>query len=65
MAKFVKLTQLLEDGSYLRTWIPIENIGVLSQNSVTQEGENRGSCTLIDGQLLQLIAFNETLDSLK
>lgn len=65
MAKFVKLTQLLEDGSYLRTWIPIENIGVLSQNSVTQEGENKGSCTLIDGHSLNLIAFNETLDSLK
>lgn len=62
MTKFVKLTKLLEGGSYERVWIPIENIEFLSQNSVTQEGENKGSCTLVDGQVIELIAFDETLD---
>jgi len=65
MAKFVKLTQLLPDGSYERTWIPIEDIVQLIQNSVIHEGENRGICFFKNGQSIDLIAFNETLDSLK
>lgn len=64
MKKFVKLTTRTPEGNYLRTWVGIETIKQLSQLSGSQDGTNEGTCELMDGTIIQLIAFNETLDSL-
>jgi hypothetical protein len=64
MAKFVKITTRNEDGSYLRTWIDVENIYKLTQNSATQAGNNEGTLEWGDGEVLDIIDFNATLDSL-
>jgi hypothetical protein len=65
MGNFVKLTTLGEDGSYTRTWIEQASIKQLSQNGVTQAGDNAGTAVLVDGTIIDLCAFNETLDTLK
>lgn len=65
MSNFVKLTTRTQDGNYLRQWIPSHLIESLSQLSGSQDGTNEGTCVLLDGTEIQLIAFNETLDSLK
>ncbi len=64
MSHIVKLTTRTEDGNYLRTWVEQSTIKVLSQNSATQAGLNEGTCEFVDGTVIQLIAFNETLESL-
>jgi hypothetical protein len=64
MSHFVKLTTRNEDGAYVRTWLDQDSIKELSQNSATQAGNNEGTCVLVDETVIQLIAFNETLDSL-
>jgi hypothetical protein len=64
MSHFVKLTTLGEDGSYTRTWIEQISIKELSQNGITQAGNNAGTCILVDGTIIDLCAFNETLDTL-
>lgn len=64
MSKFVKITTLDPSGNYLRSWIPIEKIEELSQLSGSQDGDNRGNCLLTNGTTVDLVAFNETLDSL-
>ena len=63
MKKFVKITTRNEDGSILRSWIDQEKIDQLSQN-IKQQGDNEGSLISVDGTIINLIAFNETLDSL-
>ena len=65
MKKFVKITTVTPEGHYLKTWIDDSLIRKVSTNTVTQEGENRGTCEFFDGTTVELIAFNETLDSLK
>jgi hypothetical protein len=64
MSHFVKLTTLTEDGNYLREWVEQATIKVLSQNSASQGGNNAGTCEFVDGTIIELIAFNETLESL-
>lgn len=64
MVKFVKLTTN-GDGGYLRLWVDATQIKSISQLSGSQDGENQGTCTFVDGTVIQLYAFNETLDSLK
>jgi hypothetical protein len=64
MSHFVKLTTRTEDGNYLREWVEQATIKVLSQNSASQGGSNEGTCEFVDGSVIQLIAFNETLESL-
>ena len=64
MAKFVKLTTILEDGNYERIWVDSDSIRQVSQKTNSQDGENKGTCLFHDGSTLELIAFNETLDSL-
>ncbi len=64
MSHFVKLTTRTEDGNYERLWLDQSIIKVLSQNSATQGGLNEGTCEFEDGTVIQLIAFNETLESL-
>ena len=63
MKKFVKVTTRKGE-AILRSWIDIDEIDYLSQNSITQEGLNEGTCVLKNSEVLQLIAFNETIDSL-
>jgi hypothetical protein len=64
MVHFVKLTTRNEDGSYTRTWLDQASIKELSQNGVTQAGENAGTAVFVDGTTIELCAFNETLDTL-
>jgi hypothetical protein len=63
MRKFVKITTRKDD-AIIRTWIDVEEIDYLSQNSITQEGLNEGTCVLKTSEVIQLIAFNQTIDSL-
>lgn len=63
MKKFIKITTRTEEG-IVRAWIDAEKIVQLSQNSVTQAGDNEGTCVFADGTTISLITFNETLDSL-
>lgn len=53
-----------EDGSYTRKWVHAMSIDQLSQTTGTQDAENKGTAILDDGSKLELIQFNETLDSL-
>ncbi len=63
MKKFVKITTRNQDGSIVRSWIDQEQIAQLSQHT-QQQGDNEGTCRFVDGSILELITFNETLDSL-
>ena len=63
MGNFVKLTTRNEDGSYLRTWVHADSILGLSQDG-TQASNNEGSCDTVEGDTIELVAFNETIDSL-
>jgi hypothetical protein len=64
MSHFVKLTTLTEDGNFLRSWVEQGTIKTLSQNSATQANDNNGTCEFVDGTVIQLIGFNETIESL-
>jgi hypothetical protein len=64
MGNFVKLTKRTEDGNYLRLWVHADAIEQLAQESTAQAGNNEGTCVFEDGEVMELIAFNETLDSL-
>lgn len=64
MTKFVKITQRNEDGSYLRTWIDRDYIRAVTQHSATQAGNNEGTLEWTDGETIEIVTFNETLDSL-
>ena len=63
MKKFTKITTRNEDGSILRTWIDQEKIAELSQ-TIKQQGDNEGTCEFVDGTIIAIITFNETLNSL-
>lgn len=63
MKKFIKITTRNDDGSILRSWIDQEQVAQLSQHT-QQQGDNEGTCRFVDGSILELITFNETLDSL-
>jgi hypothetical protein len=64
MSHFVKLTTVTEDGNFERLWIDQDTIKALSQNSATQGSLNEGTCEFEDGTVVQLISFNETIESL-
>lgn len=53
-----------EDGSYTRKWVHAMSIDQLSQTTGTQDAENKGTAILDDGSKLELIQFNETLETL-
>jgi len=63
MKKFVKITTR-EGDAILRNWVDADKIVQLSQNSITQEGQNEGTIRFEDGVTIPIIAFNETIDSL-
>lgn len=63
MKKFVKITTRNEDGSILRSWVDQEKIAELSQ-TIQQQGDNEGTCAFVNGSVILIITFNETLESL-
>lgn len=63
MKKFIKITTR-EGEAIVRRWYNVEDIESLSQNSITQQGANEGTCYFVDGYSIDIIAFNETIDSL-
>ena len=64
MKKFIKITTRSEDGAIVRNWIDANKIVQLSQDSSSQAGDNEGTCIFNDGTVIQVITFNETIDSL-
>ena len=63
MKKFVKITTRKDD-AIIRAWVDAEKIVQLSQNSITQGGDNEGTCVFADGTTIAIIDFNATIDSL-
>jgi hypothetical protein len=63
MKKFVKITTRGGE-AIIRTWIDVEDIDYLTQDSITQQGLNEGTLVLKNAEVIQLISFNETIDSL-
>lgn len=68
MKKFVKITTR-EGEAILRSWIDINTIIELRQNSITQQGSNEGTLVFYSedwrkNQEIDIISFDETIDSL-
>ncbi len=64
MKHFVKITIRTEGGNHLKKWIDQETISELSQNSQEQWPNDEGTCLFIDGATIDIISFNETIESL-
>jgi hypothetical protein len=64
MGNFVKITTRIEGGNNMRTWIHQDKVEQLSQNSATQWPNDEGTCLFIDGTSVDIIGFNETIESL-
>lgn len=62
MKKFILITTRKGE-AIVRSWIDAEKIVQFSQNSITQQGQNEGSCVFVDGTTIDIIAFGETIDS--
>lgn len=63
MKKFIKITT--RDGeAIIRSWISVDEIAQLRQNSITEEGKNEGTCRFADNITIPIIAFSETIESL-
>lgn len=65
MKKFAKITLKIEGGNHLNKWVDIDTISELSQNSQEQWPNNEGTIVFTDGAFVDVIGFNETLESLK
>lgn len=65
MKKFVKITLRTDGGNHLNKWVDIDTISELSQNSQEQWPNNEGTIVFTDGAFVDVIGFNETLESLK
>ena len=65
MGQFVKITLRTEGGNHLNKWVDIDTISELSQNSQEQWPNNEGTITFTDGAFVDVIGFNETIESLK
>lgn len=68
MRKFVKITTR-EGEAIIRSWICINQIVSLRQNSITQQGNDEGSLVYYDydsqkDKEINIISFNETINSL-
>jgi hypothetical protein len=68
MKKFIKITTR-EGDAILRSWIDINEIIELRQNSITQQGNNEGTLIYFHYDMkiirhIDIIAFDETIDSL-
>lgn len=64
MKKFVKITTKLSDGNFMRQWIDSDIIVELTQNSATQWGNDEGTLETVNGAVLPIVGFNETIESL-
>ena len=65
MGKFVKITLRTDGGNHLKKWVNIDTISEITQTSEVQWPNNEGSITFTDGAYVDVIGFNETIDSLK
>lgn len=63
MKKFIFITTR-KDEAIIRSWVDAEKVVQLFQNSITQQGQNEGTCLFVDGTSIDIIAFDETIDSL-
>lgn len=63
MAKFIKIITK-SDGAYIRSWIAADRIVQISQNSITQEGNDEGTCVFVDGTTMPIVAVSKTIDSI-
>ncbi len=68
MKKFIKITTR-EGDAIIRSWVDLELVIQLSQNSITQQGLNEGTLVFYNldmckNQEIDIISFNETIDSL-
>lgn len=67
MKNFVKITTR-QGEAIIRSWVPSDKVIRLTQNSITQQGNNEGTLEYDNGTSLgkeiDIIAFNETIDSL-
>ena len=63
MKKFIKITTRKDDAIVI-SWNDANMILQLSQNSITQAGNNEGTLTWSDGTTIPIINFNATIDSL-
>lgn len=63
MKKFIKITTR-QGEAYIKNWITSDTVLQLVQNSITQEGKNEGTCIFTDGTTVEIISFNETIESL-
>lgn len=63
MKKFILITT--RDGeAIIRNWVSADSIVQLSQNSITEAGQNEGTCVFQDGTKIAIIAFDQTINSL-
>lgn len=68
MKKFVKITTR-EGDAIIRSWVDIDIIVELHQNSITQQGNNEGTLIYYDDEIkdnkqINIINFGDTIDSL-
>lgn len=63
MKKFIKITTRKGDAIVV-SWIDADKIVQLSQNSITQGGDNEGTCIFADGTTMPIIDFSATINSL-
>lgn len=64
MKKFIIIITRKGD-AIVRNWVDADKIVQFTQNSITQQGQNEGTCVFADGTTIDIIAFNETIDSLR
>lgn len=65
MGQFVKITLRTEGGNHSCQWVDIDSIQQLSQDSQVQWPNNEGTILFADGTTVDVIGFNETIESLK
>jgi len=63
MSHFVKITTTNENG-FVFSWVEQDSIKQLSQTSGAQAEANAGTCVFQDGTTIDIVGFNETLQTL-
>lgn len=63
MKKFILITTR-EGEAIIRSWIDADEITQLTQNSITQQGKNEGTCRFYNGATIDIISFDETISSI-
>jgi len=63
MSHFVKLTTVNE-GNFVFSFVEQASIKQLSQTTGQQQEANEGTCEFVDGTIISVVGFNETLQTL-